>query len=138
VVPPPGPAAGAPAAADPFAPPNLDQVGYAGYPPPPGYGAPPPPGYPGYPGSAPPWGYGGAHTNGLALASLVLGLVGWILCGIGSVVAVVLGYIARSQIKQAWGRQTGSGMAMAGIILGFIGLAFWMAIFISALFSNSS
>ena len=97
---------------------------------------------PGYPGGAPPpgwggYGYGGPHTNGLAVASLVLGLVGWVFCGVGSVVAIVLGFIARSQIKQSWGRQTGSGMAMAGIVLGFVGLAFWLAMFVVSLFSNS-
>jgi hypothetical protein len=68
----------------------------------------------------------------------VLGLVGWVMCGVGSVVAVVLGYIARSQIKQSWGRQTGSGMATAGIVLGFVGLAFWMALFVASLFSNTT
>lgn len=147
--PPDGAPVGPPAATpDPFAPPDL-HPGYAGYPPPPpGYGAPPPgygapPPYPpaGYPGGAPGWpgyGYGPPHTNGLAIASLVIGLVGWPFCGIGSVVAIVLGYIARSQIKQSWGRQTGSGMATAGIVLGFLGTAFMLVIFITSLFGNST
>jgi hypothetical protein len=138
---PPAPTSAPPTApADPFAPPNLDPGAYAGYPPPPGYG-PPPAGY-GAPGQYPPPGYGygyaGPHTNGLAVAALVLGLVGWLACGIGSVVAIVLGFIARGQIKGSWGRETGSGMATAGIVLGFIGLAGMMALFIASLFSNSS
>jgi len=57
----------------------------------------------------------------------VLGLGGWLLCGVGSVVAIVLGFVSRNQIKRSWGRQTGSGFATAGIILGFIGASFWIA-----------
>jgi hypothetical protein len=59
----------------------------------------------------------------LAIASLILGAAGWLVCGVGSIVAVVLGFIARSQIKASGGRDTGDGMAKAGIILGFIGIA---------------
>ncbi len=60
-------------------------------------------------------------TNGLAVASLVLGIV-WI-DWIGSVLAVVFGHIARRQIRNSEGAQTGSGMAMAGLVLGWIGVA---------------
>ena len=42
------------------------------------------------------------------------------LCGVGSIVAIVLGFIARSQIKASAGRETGDGMAQAGIILGCV------------------
>jgi hypothetical protein len=133
---------------DPFAPPELGSppvpppwAGYGATPPPyppPGYAgpqptAPPgqyPPGYPGAPGGWPGYGYGYGygppHTSGLAIASFVLGLGGWLLCGVGSVVAIVLGFVARQQIKQSWGRQTGSGFATAGIVLGFIGASFWI------------
>jgi len=60
----------------------------------------------------------------------VLGLGGWVLCGVGSVVAIVLGFVSRNQIKQSWGRQTGSGFATAGIALGFIGASFWIIVLI--------
>lgn len=112
-------------------------------PPPPGHYAPPgPTGYaqpgayppPGYPAPYPPGpGYYGPSTNGLAIASLVLGLVGWTFCGIGSVVAVILGFVSHSQIQGSQGRQSGSGMAKAGIILGFIGIAFWVFLFVLSL-----
>jgi hypothetical protein len=59
-----------------------------------------------------------ATTNGLAIASLVLGIV-W-LWGLGSVVALVLGYAAKREIKRTG--QNGSGMATAGIVLGWIGV----------------
>jgi hypothetical protein len=67
----------------------------------------------------------------------VLGLIGWVLCGVGSVIAIVLGFVARDQIKRSWGRQTGSGMATAGIILGFIGASLGL-IWIIALIVSSA
>lgn len=56
-------------------------------------------------------------VNGLAIASLVLGIVP--LLGIGSVVAVVFGHVALGQIKRSNGFETGRGMALAGLILGY-------------------
>jgi hypothetical protein len=75
-------------------------------------GSPQPPGQPGYPG-----GYVG--TNGLAIASMILGIV-WIFW-LGSILALVFGYIALHQIKRT--RESGKGMAIAGIVLGWIGVA---------------
>ena len=61
------------------------------------------------------------ETNGLAVASLLLGVL-WI-WWIGSVLALVFGYRARRQIKNSGGSQKGSGLAAAGIVLGWIGIA---------------
>jgi hypothetical protein len=91
-------------------------------PPVPGAGLPPPPpsAAPGYLG-----GYVGARrTEGLAIAALVLGLLGWIPCGIGSLVAIVLGIRAVKRIDANKATLDGRGMAVAGIVLGFVGLAF--------------
>jgi hypothetical protein len=60
-------------------------------------------------------------TNGLAIASLVLGIL-WF-CGVGAILALVFGYIAKGQIDRSEGRQSGRGMAIAGIVLGWIGIA---------------
>lgn len=110
-----------------------------GYPPPPSYDTPPPDygqsnyaqpnyGQPYYPGSYPPPGYPqyagyGAPapetTNRLAIASLVASIVG-LLCGVGSIVGIVLGFIARSQIRQT--PQPGYGLAVAGIVVGISSL----------------
>ena len=75
--------------------------------------APPPPHY------APP-GYqtGTQRTNGLAIASLVLSLV--FVCGVGSILAVVFGNMARKQIRER-GEQ-GDGLAVAGIVIGWVGI----------------
>ena len=77
-------------------------------------------GQPGYP----PGGYGGAtRTNGLAIAALVAGCAQFVFCGIGTILAIVFGHIARGQIKRSNGTETGSGLATAGLVLGYIGLA---------------
>ena len=60
-------------------------------------------------------------TNGLAVASMVLGIV-WVY-GIGSILALVFGYQAKKQIDESGGRESGRGMAIAGIVLGWVGVA---------------
>jgi hypothetical protein len=66
------------------------------------------------------------QTNGLSIASLVLGIVSVPLdfCyGAGlllAIPAVIMGFVARNQIKQTGGKQRGSGMALAGILTGGI------------------
>ena len=47
--------------------------------------------------------------------------------GIGAVLALVFGYRARREINNSGGRQTGSGLATAGIILGWIGITILVA-----------
>ena len=58
-------------------------------------------------------------TNGLAIAGFVLGLL-W-LCGVGSILGIVFGFVALSQIKRNPG-QGGRGLAVAGIVLGIVTL----------------
>jgi hypothetical protein len=60
-------------------------------------------------------------TSGLAIASMVLGIL-WIYW-IGSLVALVLGYLALREIRQNPQRIEGKGMAIAGIVLGWIGVS---------------
>jgi hypothetical protein len=61
------------------------------------------------------------ETNGLAVASMVLGIL-WI-GGLGALLALIFGYISKGQIARSNGRQTGRGMAIAGIVLGWVGVA---------------
>jgi hypothetical protein len=93
-------------------------------PPPPGW-AQAPGGYGGYPQGPPGYqqqqypGYGPVQqNNGLATASMVLGILGCL--PLASIVAIVLGFVARSQIRRSNGTQKGEGMATAGIVLGFV------------------
>lgn len=65
--------------------------------------------------------YQQSKTNGFSIAALVLGII-WIYW-IGSILALIFGYVAKSQIEQSNGSQSGLGMAIAGIVLGWIGVA---------------
>jgi hypothetical protein len=94
-----------------------------------------PPPYPTYPPPYPPQEWGGPigwrprSTNGLAIASMVLGIL-WIYW-IGSIVALIFGCIALRQIRVR--NQGGRGMAVAGIVLGAIGAATGTAVLILVL-----
>jgi hypothetical protein len=65
--------------------------------------------------------YPSTTTSGLAIASMILGIL-WVYW-IGSIVALVLGYLALREIRQEPHRVQGKGMATAGIILGWVGVA---------------
>jgi hypothetical protein len=75
-------------------------------------------------------------TNGPAIASLILGVL-WIYW-IGSVLALIFGYIARQQIAQHQGMQGGRGMATAGIALGWIGAGFLVLFVLLAILGMAS
>ncbi|SRR5579875_3619139 len=80
-----------------------------------------------YPGSVSPPMKAGApaiaqtQTSGFAIASLVLGIC-W-LYWVGSILALIFGYTAKKQMRQRPGLLKGEGMATAGIVLGWIGVA---------------
>jgi hypothetical protein len=127
----------------------------------PPYSAPPVSGYPqspaGYPQSpagypqqgypAPPMyqpmvvGHLGPPTSGWAVASMVLGIVGLLLVfcawGVPSLLAVIFGHIGLAETKR--GEKSGQGMAVAGLVLGYIliGPAILIAVLggLSAVFS---
>lgn len=64
----------------------------------------------------------GPKTNTLAIVSLVASIAGLvILWGIGSIAGVICGHISLGQIKKT-GEQ-GRGMAVAGLIIGYVGIA---------------
>jgi len=59
-------------------------------------------------------------TNGLGITALVLGIL-W-LYWVGSILALIFGYVALRQIKRANGWQGGRGLAIAGVVLGWVGV----------------
>ena len=79
-------------------------------------------------------------TSGMAIISLISSIAGLtILPTIGSIIGLILGYMAKRQIVESRGATGGSGLAQAGIIIGWIGIALAMvgiciaaAIFLSA------
>jgi len=94
----------------------------------PSYSPLPPPGLvPGYytpnPRAAP------QSTNGMAIASMVLGIV-WF-WWIGSILALIFGYAALRQIKER--NESGRGMAVAGMVLGCVGVGVGIIVLVVAL-----
>lgn len=65
------------------------------------------------------------RTSSLAVVSLIFGILAYVfLPGLGALVAVVCGHAARSEIRRAPpGTIEGDGMALAGLILGWIQIA---------------
>ena len=66
--------------------------------------------------------YQAPKTNGLAVTSMILGIL-WV-CWVGSLLAVIFGHVGLSQIKKSNGTQAGRGFAIAGLVLGYLGIAF--------------
>lgn len=64
-----------------------------------------------------------SESNGLAIASLVLGIVGFVVPGLASVAAVITGHLGLSQIKRSNLSQGGRGLAIAGLVLGYLQIA---------------
>ncbi|WCO66339.1 DUF4190 domain-containing protein [Iamia majanohamensis] len=108
--------------------------GGSSLPPPPGGGAPPPPpsggfgapppsgGYPsaggyGAPGYAPP---AAKPSNGMAIGSLVCGILSFFTCGVLGLVAIVLGVLGLGKAKEQDGN--GKGLAIGGIVTGVLGI----------------
>jgi hypothetical protein len=61
------------------------------------------------------------HTSGMAIASLVMGIAGWTLLPlVGSILALVFGYAARRDIRRRPDELTGEGLAVAGLVLGWL------------------
>ena len=77
-----------------------------------------------------PHNYGAQETSGLAIASLIFGLLFFVFPA--AVLAVILGHISNSQIRKSAGRLKGAGMSLAGMILGYVGIAFIPIILIIA------
>ena len=61
-------------------------------------------------------------NSGKAIASLISGVIGLLtlVLFIPGVIAVVLGHIARGDIRRSQGRLKGDGMALTGLIMGYV------------------
>lgn len=95
-------------------------AGAPGYPPAaPGY---PPAGPPGYPPAA--GGYVPPRTSGLAVASLITGILSIVLCPAFGIAGLITGFSAKRKIRESNGAETGEGLATGGIVTSFIGLIF--------------
>ena len=72
-----------------------------------------------------------ATTNSLAITSLICGIAQFMFGPLATIPAVVCGHMARSQIRRT--REQGAGMALAGLILGWIGVGFTVLVAVAAI-----
>jgi hypothetical protein len=62
-----------------------------------------------------------ARTSTPAIVSLVFGILSWVaLPIIGAIVAIVAGHMARREIRDSIGVIQGDGMAIVGLLLGYL------------------
>jgi hypothetical protein len=164
-VPPPPPGGNEPSPPPP--PPPPPGGGYTPPPPPPppggGYTPPPPPPGGGYTPPQPPgggyvppppagyapagYGYAAQRTDGLAIASLVIGIIS-IVCSIGCLgivlgpTAAIMGFISRQRISTSGGAIGGGTLAIVGLVLGIVGfvasVGWFFFVIVSGAFSNST
>ncbi|HEX6453573.1 MAG TPA: DUF1707 and DUF4190 domain-containing protein [Trebonia sp.] len=64
------------------------------------------------------------RTSGLAAGALVCGILELFTAGITCIPAVILGHMARSEIRRTGKR--GDGMAITGLVLGYLAIAGWV------------
>lgn len=63
-------------------------------------------------------------TSTTAVISLIAGILGLTFIPfLGSILALVLGYMSKKEIEQSAGSLSGTGLATAGIVMGWIGVA---------------
>ena len=84
-------------------------------------------------------GYAAPRTDGLAIASLVIGIVSIVCAGgcLGVILgptAAIMGFISRQRVSTSGGMVSGGTMALVGLILGIVGFVlsvgavfFWIA-----------
>lgn len=76
----------------------------------------------------------GSSKYGMAIASMILGICSFFLCWLGiapAIVGLILGIIGIKSPK-------GKGMAIAGITLSAITLAFWITVFMIAIIAGAN
>lgn len=76
-------------------------------------------------------------TSGMAVASLVLGILGIVPCCsllIPSILAIIFGHIAKSEIRRS--NKAGDGLATAGLVMGYLGLLIGLGLIVASVFNG--
>jgi hypothetical protein len=64
-------------------------------------------------------------ASGLAVTSMISGIVSFLICGLGglgTLLAIITGHMSLSRIKRSGGTVGGRGMALTGLILGYVSI----------------
>ncbi|MEA4907278.1 MAG: DUF4190 domain-containing protein [Chloroflexi bacterium] len=66
----------------------------------------------------------GLPTSSNAIISLICGVLAWLgIFGLGGILAVIFGHIAKNEIRASNGVMGGDGLATAGLVLGYANIA---------------
>ncbi|WP_018528340.1 MULTISPECIES: DUF1707 and DUF4190 domain-containing protein [unclassified Streptomyces] len=76
-----------------------------------------------------------APTNGKAIGALACGVGTFFSGGITAIPAVILGHMARGEIRRT--REQGDGMAVGGLVLGWLWIGLWAFILVIALLASA-
>jgi type II secretory pathway pseudopilin PulG len=78
-----------------------------------------------------------SKTDGQAVASLVLGIASVLFCFtiFTGIPAIVLGHLSWSRIRRSMGRLKGEGLALAGLVMGYISIP-WLLVVLSIALPN--
>ena len=72
------------------------------------------------------------QTSAAAVTSMIFGIIGlfldWWLFALPSIVAIITGHIAKANIAASNGTLSGSGMATAGLILGYVVILIYLSV----------
>lgn len=89
-----------------------------------------------YPAGATPYGYGAApygtpqQNHTLAIVSLICSIASIVVCGPAAIAGVITGHMARRRIRENPSAYTGDGMALAGLIIGWIMTALFVLLLV--------
>jgi len=73
-------------------------------------------------------------TSALAVVSLIFGIATWcMLPVVGAIVAIVCGHLARGEIRRSPGALEGDSLAVVGLVLGYVQLAFGLILVLFAI-----
>ncbi|MFJ9081430.1 DUF1707 and DUF4190 domain-containing protein [Streptomyces sp. NPDC102340] len=75
-------------------------------------------------------------TNGKAIGALVCGVGTFFSAGASAIPAVILGHMARKEIRERG--ESGDGMAVGGLVLGWLSVAFWALLLVAIVVAGSS
>src|SRR3954453_17663540 len=75
--------------------------------------------------------YQGTQTEGLAIASLITALIGV------PIAPIILGHMARTRIRESGGLKDGNGLAIAGLVIGYIQLVILVIVIIAIIAAAS-
>ena len=70
-----------------------------------------------------------------AVVSLCFGIASWIVLPlVAAIIAIVAGHMARGEIRRSQGTINGDGMALAGLILGYVNILVGVVVFLLFMF----